>query len=105
MEDYEVRLEQIVENKQHLDDEAFKNMFDYINENIASIKLLDLILKYLKLYPQQILLIPQSNINFDYIIMFLKYLICIIFFRIIHSSYIRYRETITSISFIFGVTT
>lgn len=72
MEDYEVKLGQIVENKQYLDDEAFKNIFNYINKNVASNKLLDLILKYIEHYPQQILLIPKSNTCSDYIITFLN---------------------------------
>lgn len=72
MEDCDVKLGQIVENKQYLEDEAFKNVLNYINENVVSIKLLDLILKYIEHYPQQILLIPKSNIYFDYIIIFLN---------------------------------
>lgn len=72
MEDYEEKLEQIVENKQYLDDEAFKNVFNYISKNVASVKILDLILKYIKHYPQQILLIPKSNIYFDSTIIILN---------------------------------
>lgn len=64
MEDYEVKLEQIIENKQYMDCETLKNISNYICENNASIKLLYLIKEYLEIYPQQISLIPKSNIHF-----------------------------------------
>lgn len=62
MKDYQVKLKKFVEEKKHLVDQQFTNIVEYICENIVSYELLDLVLKYLEIYPQQISLIPKSNL-------------------------------------------
>lgn len=53
------------DSKQYMDNKQFKNILNYVFENTkpkkASYKLLNLILKYLQNYPQQISLISKSN--------------------------------------------
>jgi len=63
MEDYQVKLKEFIENKKYLDDQQFKDIAEYICENIVSNELLDLVLKYLEIYSQQISCIPKSNLN------------------------------------------
>lgn len=63
MEDYQIKLKEFIENKKHLDDEQFTDIVEYICENIASHELLDLVLKYLEIYSQQISCIPKSNLK------------------------------------------
>ncbi|KAF0767622.1 Nucleolar pre-ribosomal-associated protein 1 [Aphis craccivora] len=62
MKDYQVELKKIIEEKKHLVDQQFTNIVEYICENIVSYELLDLVLKYLEIYPQQISLIPKRLI-------------------------------------------
>ncbi|CAI6360685.1 unnamed protein product [Macrosiphum euphorbiae] len=59
MEDYQIKLKEFIENKKHLDDEQFTDIVEYICENIVSHELLDLVLKYLEIYSQQISSIPK----------------------------------------------
>jgi len=63
MEDYLVKLKEFIENKKYLDDQQFTNIAEYICENIVSYELLDLVLKYLEIYPQQISCIPKSKLK------------------------------------------
>lgn len=63
MEDYQVKLEKLIENKKYLDDQQFTDIVEYICENFVPSKLLDLISKYLEIYSQQISLIPKSNLQ------------------------------------------
>jgi len=62
MEDYLVKLKEFIENKKYLPDQQFTNIAEYICENIVSHELLDLVLKYLDIYSQQIACIPKSNL-------------------------------------------
>lgn len=62
MADYQVQLNILIKNKQYMEIRLFKKIVQYICKNIASYKLLDLVLKYLQNCPQQISLIPKSNV-------------------------------------------
>lgn len=55
-------LENLIENKEYLDNERFEIVVERYFKNNASYKSLDLVLKYLENYPQQISLISQSNV-------------------------------------------
>lgn len=59
MEDYQVKLKEFIENKKYLDNQQFTDIVEYICENIVSHELLDLVLKYLEIYSQQISCIPK----------------------------------------------
>lgn len=59
---YRVELEKLVEEKKYLEVQGFKNIITFIGRNCASDKLLDIFLEYVKIYPQQIFLIPKSNL-------------------------------------------
>ncbi|XP_025207586.1 uncharacterized protein LOC112603296 isoform X2 [Melanaphis sacchari] len=59
MKDYQVKLKKSIENKKYLDNQQFTNIIEYICENIVSHEFLDLVLKYLEIYSQQISLIPK----------------------------------------------
>jgi len=61
MEDYQVKFKKIIENKKYLDNQQFTDIVEYICENIVTYELLDLLLKYLEIYSQQISHIPKSN--------------------------------------------
>lgn len=73
MKDYQVELKKIIEEKKHLVDQQFTNIVEYICENIVSYELLDLVLKYLEIYPQQISLIPKSNLYIKFFSFFVRY--------------------------------
>jgi len=60
MNDYQLKLETIVDSKQLLDNGQFKILVKHTYKNV-SYKLLDLVLEYLQNYPHQISLIPKSN--------------------------------------------
>lgn len=64
MEDYQLKFEKSIGSKEYVDDKTFKIIAENIGENTASShKLLDLVLKYLEIYPQQVTLIPESNLQ------------------------------------------
>lgn len=62
MEDYQVKLKNFIVEKKYVDDQQFTNIVEYICKNIVSYELLDLVLKYLEIYPQKISFIPKSNL-------------------------------------------
>lgn len=64
MDDYQVKLAKIIEEKQFMDGQTFQKLIEYIYENNISSKLMDLVLKYLENYPQQISCVPKSNIEY-----------------------------------------
>lgn len=73
-DNYQAELNTSIKNRKYLDPRDLKNITKFIGKNGASDKLLDSILEYFKIYPQQISLISKSNncyINFGYIIVIL----------------------------------
>jgi len=63
MANYQVKLKEFIENKKYLDNQQFTDIAEYICENIVTYELLDLLLKYLEIYSQQISCIPKSNLK------------------------------------------
>jgi len=63
MEDYLVKLKEFIENKKYLNNRQFTDIAEYVCENIVPYELLDLLLKYLEIYSQQISCIPKSNLK------------------------------------------
>lgn len=61
-DNYRVKLEKFVEQKKYLGIQEFKNITIFIGRNGASDELLDILLEYLKIYPQQMSLISKSNL-------------------------------------------
>jgi hypothetical protein len=59
---YRAKLENLVKEKKYLELQGFKNIITFIGRNCVSDQLLDIFLEYLKIYPQQIFLIPKSNL-------------------------------------------
>lgn len=61
MENYQLKLEDCIKNKQCVDSQLLKNIVEFVSDNITSSSLLDLVLTYLENYPQQVSLISKSN--------------------------------------------
>ncbi|VVC41831.1 Hypothetical protein CINCED_3A025916 [Cinara cedri] len=59
MNEYYVKLNKLITEKKFMDSQTFEELVEYICENIISTKLLDLVLKYFEIYPQQISCIPE----------------------------------------------
>ncbi|XP_025413157.1 nucleolar pre-ribosomal-associated protein 1 [Sipha flava] len=57
---YRAKLENLVKEKKYLELQGFKNIITFIGRNCVSDQLLDIFLEYLKIYPQQIFLIPKK---------------------------------------------
>lgn len=60
---YKEKLEKSIENKQYLDSYTFADIAKLLCDSNTSQKLFDVVLQYLEYYPQQISLIPKSNLK------------------------------------------
>jgi len=69
-----------LDSKQYLDCEKFESIINYVTKNVksdeTSYELLDLVLKYLQNYPQQISLVSTSNPHY------LELFLCGFFFNL-----------------------